>query len=62
MKYLKESVRKLINLFLNLIILAYSSKSKRKNIINEIIEEEDKNKEKDKKEKKEQKKTDIVKN
>ena len=45
-------------LFLNLIIIAYSSQSKRKNFINEVIEEEDedKNKEKDKKEKKERKK------
>ena len=55
MNYLKENVRKLFYLFLDLIIIiAYSSQSKRKNFINEIIEEEDedKNKEKEKKERK----------
>jgi hypothetical protein len=52
---LKENVRKLFYLFFDLIIIiAYSSQSKRKNFINEIIEEEDedKNKEKEKKERK----------
>ena len=52
---MKENVRKLFYLFLDLIIIiAYSSQSKRKNFINEIIEEEDedKNKEKEKKERK----------
>ena len=55
MNYLKENVRKLFYLFFDLIIIiAYSSQSKRKNFINEIIEEEDedKNKEKEKKERK----------
>ena len=55
MNYLKENVRKLFYLFFYLIIIiAYSSQSKRKNFINEIIEEEDedKNKEKEKKERK----------
>ena len=55
LNYLKENVRKLFYLFLDLIIIiAYSSQSKRKNFINEIIEEEDedKNKEKEKKERK----------
>ena len=53
LNYLKENVRKLFYLFLDLIIIiAYSSQSKRKNFINEIIEEEDEDKKKEKKRKK----------
>ena len=53
--YLKESVR-IILIFFILIILAYSSQSKRRNFINEIIEEEDEDKNKEKETKREKNK------